>query len=161
MEELMDQIFATMGQVARYQECARTMLIFAYGLALVRISGRRIFGKWSALDVIVSIVVGSNLSRALTGTAPLWGTLGATTPLFALHGLLAHLVSRSTFLSNLVEGSAVTLARCGTVSTALLHRYLVSQTDLHEALRQSGVNDLSDTRAVTLEPSGKIAVLNR
>ncbi len=57
------------------------MLIFAYGLVLVQLSGRRTFGKWSALDVIVSIMLDSSQSRALTGSAPLrqrrctWGLL--------------------------------------------------------------------------------------
>jgi uncharacterized membrane protein YcaP (DUF421 family) len=38
-------------------------------LAIVRFVGRRVFGEWAALDIIVSIVVGSNLSRALTGSS--------------------------------------------------------------------------------------------
>ena len=67
----MEHVFGAMGDVSWFQECARSVLIFAYGLALVRSAGRRIFGKWSALDIIVAFVIGSNLSRALTGGAPL------------------------------------------------------------------------------------------
>ncbi len=63
----------TGGQVTVAQECARAVLVLAYGLTLVRLSGRGAFGKWSALDIIVSIMVGSTLSRALTGSAPLPG----------------------------------------------------------------------------------------
>src|SRR3954469_24935786 len=88
-------VFGAQGQLLWWQECLRTLLIFVYGLALVRIAGRRVFGKWSALDVIVSIIIGSNLSRALTGSAALWGTLAATTLLIALHWVLAKLVARS------------------------------------------------------------------
>jgi uncharacterized membrane protein YcaP (DUF421 family) len=84
------QIFGSGPPLSAAQECARAALVFAYGLLLVRVAGRRVFGKWSALDIIVSIVVGSNLSRALTGDAPLWGTLAATTLLMALHWVLAH-----------------------------------------------------------------------
>jgi len=54
-------------------------VIFAFGLALVRLAGRRVFVRWAALDIVVAVVVGSNLSRALTGTAPLGGTLAAST----------------------------------------------------------------------------------
>ena len=64
-------IFGVDAHLSWAQECARAVLVFAYGLLLVRVAGRRIFGKWSALDIIVSIVVGSNLSRALTGSAEL------------------------------------------------------------------------------------------
>src|SRR3954451_21763678 len=60
-------LFGPTGQIAWGQECARAVVIFGYGLVLVRIAGRRIFANWAALDTIVSIVIGSSLSRALTG----------------------------------------------------------------------------------------------
>lgn len=155
----MDDVFGSSGNLAWYQECARSALVFVYGLALVRIAGRRIFGKWSAVDIIVSIVIGSNLSRALTGGAPLWGTLAATTLLVGLHGILAQFVCRSAALSRLIEGGPIELARSGAATTALFRRHSVSEADLHEALRQAGVDDLAATTVVTLEPSGRITVL--
>src|SRR5690242_20367418 len=89
----METIFGVGAQTTMHlewwQECARAVLIFAYGFILLRLTGRRIFGKWAALDIIVSIIIGSNLSRALTGQAPLGGTLLSTTLLIALHWLLA------------------------------------------------------------------------
>lgn len=156
----MDAVFGPdSAHIAWYQECARSALIFVYGLVLVRVAGRRIFGKWSALDIIVSIVIGSNLSRALTGNANLWGTLAATTLLVALHWVLAHLVARSTLLSRIIEGSAVELARSGRSIVSMFHRHSVSGADLEEALRQAGVQDVAATKLITLEPSGKITIL--
>jgi uncharacterized membrane protein YcaP (DUF421 family) len=157
--ERMESVFGSGSDLAWYQECARGALIFLYGLALVRIAGRRVFGKWSALDVIVSIIIGSNLSRALTGSAALWGTLAATTLLIALHWILAKLVARSPGFSQFIEGRAAELVQSGAAIRSALHRHSVSEADLHEALRQAGVNELSATKAVTLEPSGKITVL--
>src|SRR4051794_9298062 len=92
-------IFGATSHITWLQECARGVLIFFYGLALVRLAGRRVFGKWAALDIVVSIIVGSNLSRALTGNAELWGTLAATTLLILLHWILAHAAARSARLS--------------------------------------------------------------
>ena len=106
-------IFGETNYLGVWQECARAALVFAYGLALVRIAGRRVFGKWSALDIIVSIIVGSNLSRAITGSAPLLGTLVATTALMALHWVLAMSAARWPALSHLVEGCAVSLGQGG------------------------------------------------
>ncbi len=59
------------------QECARAVVIFAFGLLLMRFSGRRIFAQWSALDIVVAFTAGSNLSRAITGPVPLFGTMAA------------------------------------------------------------------------------------
>ena len=155
----MDGFFGTTGQVLWWQECTRAVLVFVFGLVLVRVAGRRIFGRWSAIDIVVSIMIGSNLSRALTGNAELWGTLAATTLLVALHWVFAHLASRWAALSRLVEGVAVPLARLGQPLTSTFHRHSISAADLHEALRQAGVEDLGATKLVTLEPSGKISVL--
>ncbi|MFC7735152.1 DUF421 domain-containing protein [Roseomonas sp. GCM10028921] len=151
--------FGETGHVGPWQECLRAVVVFAYGLLLVRLAGRRVFGKWSALDIIVSLIIGSNLSRALTGSAPLGGTLLATTLLLALHWLLAQGAARFRPLSTLLEGSAVELARDGTARPGAMVRESISRADMDEALRGAGVEDLARTRLVMLEPSGKITVL--
>lgn len=156
---MVEAVFGNGPDLDWYQECARAALIFVYGLVLVRIAGRRIFGKWSALDIVVSIIIGSNLSRALTGSAPLWGTLVATTLLVALHWVLARLVVAFPGFSRVVEGRSIELARHGAVKGSAQRRQGISEADLAEALRQSGVEDIADARVVTLEPSGKITVL--
>ncbi|MCP8940915.1 DUF421 domain-containing protein [Alsobacter sp. SYSU M60028] len=152
-------IFGRTNDISALQECARAVVVFAYGLALVRLLGRRVFGRWAALDIIVSIVAGSNLSRALTGGAPLFGTLAATTVLMLLHWLFAHAAARSALVSRVVEGRPATLAEDGRLDTDRLRRFGVSEADLNEALRQAGVTEIGQTRLVTLEPSGKIGVI--
>ena len=152
-------LFGTSGDISWAQECARALVVFLYGLAIVRVAGRRVFGKWSALDIVVSVIVGSNLSRALTGSATLGGTLIATTLLMALHWVLAHLAARSTWFSALVEGKPIELGRDGTTERAAMVRDSISQHDLEEALRQSSVQHVGETKLIMLEPSGKITVL--
>ena len=155
----LQDLFGGKGQVSAAQECARAVVVFAYGLAVVRLAGRRVFGKWAALDIIVSIVIGSNLSRALTGSVPLWGTLAATTLLMALHWVLSHAAARSAVLSHLLEGGAAQLGKAGELDGDALKRHAVSEADLNEALRTAGLMDAKDARLILLEPSGKISVL--
>jgi uncharacterized membrane protein YcaP (DUF421 family) len=157
----MEELFGTQDHVTTVQMAARTVLIFFYGLVLVRLFGRRMFGKWSALDVIVSLIVGSGLSRALTGSAPLWETLLAMALLMLLHWVLSHGAARFATLSRLFEGTEAVLGRDGGVDGRALKRHAVSGTDLVEALRQSGLDDASQARLIVLEPSGKITVLKK
>jgi uncharacterized membrane protein YcaP (DUF421 family) len=154
-------LFGTKSDISWWQECDRAVLIFIYGLALVRIAGRRAFGKWAALDIIVSVMVGSNLSRALTGTAAVGGTLIATTLLMVLHWILANIAARSKWFADLVEGSPIQLARDGKPQRSTLIRQSISDRDIEEALRQSGIDALQEARLIMLEPSGKITVLKR
>jgi uncharacterized membrane protein YcaP (DUF421 family) len=156
---LLTEIFGDHGSLTMAQECARAVLIFAFGLLLVRLAGRRVFGKWSALDIIVSIIIGSNLSRTLTGNAPLWGTLLASTLLMALHWLLALAAARWSAVSHLLEGRSIELGRDGRVSDDVRVRHAVSEADLNQALRSKGLRTPEEAKLIVLEPSGAIDVL--
>jgi uncharacterized membrane protein YcaP (DUF421 family) len=153
------QIFGAGPNLTWAQECARGAVIFVFGLIMVRVSGRRSFGRWSPLDIVVSIVVGSSLSRALTGSAALAGTLLAVSLIMVLHWLLARASARWVRLAKIVEGVPIEIGRDGTVDPATLAKQSISEIDLAEALRQGGVGSLSETRVLTLEPSGRITVL--
>lgn len=157
--DLLTQIFGSKHDLTVAQECARTVVIFVYGLAAVRITGRRVFGKWAALDIVVSIMVGSNLSRALTGSAPFAGTLAATAVLMVLHWLLAHAAARWRAVSRLVEGAPIELVRQGRHDARISTRQAVSMADLEEAMRQKGLERIEDVHRIVLEPSGKLNVL--
>lgn len=155
----MDTLFGIKDHISLGQECARAVLIFIYGLVILRLSGRRTFARWSALDMIVSIVVGSSLARAMTASAPLVGTLTAVALLVVLHIAFAMAVSRSEWLSDLIEGDAVFLGRDGKVDHGKRRRHYISTEDLTEALRHNGVERIEDTKAIYLEANGKISVI--
>ena len=141
-------VFGRDNDITLAQECARAAVVFLYGLVLVRLSGRRAFGKWGALDIVVSIIVGSNLSRALTGSAPFAGTLAATAVLMLLHWLFALAAARSPALSRLIEGGAILLARDGRIEHGVRIRHTVSEADIDEALREKGAADLAENSDV-------------
>jgi uncharacterized membrane protein YcaP (DUF421 family) len=154
-------VFGTEHSITWAQECARAILIFAYGMVVVRLAGRRIFARWAALDFIVSVIVGSNLSRALTGSAPLWGTLAASTALLVVHWLLGQGVARYGWMSQLLEGRPISLAPGGKLDERRRKARSISKADLEEALRGQGVETLDDVHDVVLEPSGKLTALKK
>ena len=158
--DLLNEIFGqSKNDITMWQMSARALVVFAYGLILVRMAGRRIFGRWSALDIVVSVIIGSNLSRALTGNAPLPAVLASSSVLVAVHWLLAAALAHSRSLSRLIEGKPIHLGENGKIDWKLLKRRTISEADIHEALRQAGLPDEKGTRLITLEPSGKISVL--
>lgn len=152
-------IFGVTRHVEWWQELPRAFVVFFFGLILLRVSGRRAFARWSALDIIISIIMGSSLGRALTGSAPLGGTMLAMMLLAFLHWALARAAARSPRFAHLVEGGPAILGQSGAVSENQLRRHNISETDFHEALRKEGVADVAQTRQITLEPSGTITVL--
>lgn len=105
------------------------------------------------------MIVGSNLSRALTGSAPLFGTIAATSVLLALHWLLAQGAARWTSLSQLLEGSPVQLIKAGQIDTKTKLHWSINAADVAEAIRGAGLKQVSAVRELVLEPSGKLSAL--
>ena len=156
---MLTELFGTADGITWGQECARAAVVFVYGLVVIRLAGRRLFGKWAALDFIVGIIIGSSLSRAITGNAALGGTLAATTLMLVLHWVLARSAARSRWIARIVEGTPIALARDGRADQPALLRHAVSGQDLEEALRRAGIECVGNARLIVLEPSGAITVL--
>lgn len=161
MGELYEAAFGAASPIAWYQQCARAAVAFIFGLVLVRLAGKRAFGHWAAVDIVLSVIVGSSLSRAITGTVPLGGTLAGTAVLVALYRGSAQAAAALPWVSRLVEGRPDDLARDGRLDEAALRRNAMSRRALDEALRQKTVEDIAETRRVTLEPSGQVSVFKK
>jgi uncharacterized membrane protein YcaP (DUF421 family) len=162
MEQSFVNIFGMQNDLSTSQEAARAVLIFFYGLILLRLSGPRLFGHWSALDIVISIMVGSALARAMTGNAPLVGTMVAAAVMAFLHVIIAHLVARNMSLARIVEGEEVTLIEHGRIDHVARKRNKISEADIREALREQGVDGeakSANVKRMTLEPSGKLSVV--
>ena len=162
MEQLFIAVFGVQNHLTTPQEAARAVLIFSYGLALLRISGPRMFGHWSALDIVISIMVGSALARAMTGGAPLAGTMVAAAVMAVLHVTLGYGVARYQVLARIFEGKAVTLVDHGRIDHRARRRNKISEADLREALREHGIDGeakIDNVKVMTLEPSGKLSIV--
>lgn len=159
----MDTLHAFIGtegqDIGWLQMSLRAALIFLLGVLIVRFAATRAFGKWSALDIILAVIVGSNLSRALTGSAPFLPTLIATVLLVILHGLLAMAAARWSWISTLTKGSSIRLVRDGQLDEAAMRRAGIGEGDLRMALRAAGHKDLEHVRSASLERNGDISVI--
>ncbi len=142
-----------------WQMCLRAVLILLVGVALVRFSGKRAFSRSSALDIVVTIVLGSNLSRALTGNAPFFPVLIATTVLVVLYRILAQLSRSGGMFEFWIKGRQVALITGGQLEPQAMRSESLSKDDLYEALREQGIDDPAKVRLSMLERGGQISVL--
>jgi uncharacterized membrane protein YcaP (DUF421 family) len=154
-------IFGTPPSITLPQELARAALIFFYVLILLRIAGPRTTAKFSSMDMLASVIAGSSLSRALTGNAPLFGTLAAIAFFVALHWLFTQGAARSTTVLRILEAKPVELSSNGEILGDKLRSRGVSTSDFETALRDAGVAELGEQQRATLEPNGRITVWPR
>lgn len=144
-----------------WQMGIRALIVFAFGLVAIRLFGRRAFGKQSALDIVLAIVIGSNLSRAITANAALVPTLCATMLLVALYWLMNRLAARFHAFGVLMKGKPAFLVRGGRPDAAEMRRHGVSHGDLEEAARLSGHAAVDELEEAVLERSGEISTVGR
>lgn len=145
--------------ISWWQMCARAGVLFVYGIALLRLAGTRIFGKSAPLDIIMSVIIGSNLSRTLTGNAPIVEVMIATAFLLALHWALAQVAHRYRWFSNMVKGKPHELVRDGTIDWAAMRHEGLGMRDLETAMRDGGVVDVAEIQRATLERDGSISIM--
>jgi uncharacterized membrane protein YcaP (DUF421 family) len=140
------------------QVTLRGLIVFAVGLGLIRASGLRTFSRYAPIDTVVTVLIGSNLSRAMTGSAPFVPTLAASLAIVAAHRVLASAALRSPWLNRLLKGEARPLVVGGQVQEAALRREAITRDDLCEAMRLRGLDDLGQVTSATLERNGQISL---
>jgi|SRR5688572_31017184 len=139
----------------------RTVVVYAFTLAIVRLGSRRLLSRPSAFDAIVAIMVGSIMSRAINGSAPFVPTLVAGAMLLLMHLALAASAFHVHWISAMVKGTRSPLIRDGKVLDGV-RRAQVSEDDLAEALRlKIQDEEVSKVAVAYMERSGEISVIPR
>ena len=143
------------------QMAVRAVFVYAVTLAFVRLGKKRLLGTGTAFDVIVGIILGSTVSRGLTGNAPLLSTLAAAAALVGMHWLFSKLAFQSHLIGGLVKGHPQQVITDGAVDRAALRRAHISDRDLEMDLRAIGIRDLSCVEEARLERDGKLSAIRR
>ncbi|MFA7619429.1 MAG: YetF domain-containing protein [Thiohalomonadaceae bacterium] len=138
----------------------RTVVVYLAAVVLVRLASRRLLTKPSAFDIIVAIMLGSILSRAINSSAALLPTLAASTVLLGMQWLLAFVAVRTRWLGPMVKGGPLLLIEDGKIHEKRLRHAGLTHEDLAEALRLSiHDEDPARVRRAYLERNGKISVI--
>jgi uncharacterized membrane protein YcaP (DUF421 family) len=140
----------------------RALVIFVFGLALVRVGDRRSLSEKTAFDAIFIVLIGSMLSRAINGTAPFFTTIAAGVVLMVIHRACALGACKSHWFGRILKGRPVTLVRNGQINHREMKRALVSQHDFEEDLRLDGkTEDVATIQLAQLERSGDISFIKK
>lgn len=144
-----------------WQMTIRGVIVFLFALLLLRLFGRRAFGRQNPLDIGLSIIVGADLSRAITGNSAFVPTLIVTAVIVIMFWLFEHAAIRWKLFGLLVKGRPVALIRDGALDRKAMRLWAVSEDDIREAARISGKPGLKAVRDAALERNGKISTLGR
>ena len=140
--------------------CLRAASVYVAGWAILRLGGNRFLGQQTVFDIVLAFVLGSTLSRAVNGTAPLLVTLAAAGLLVALHHLFAWVSWRSHRWGKILKGHPRILVQDGRPLVDVLARLRISAGDLEEALRLNAhLERPEQVEEARFERNGQISVI--
>lgn len=143
-----------------YQVSLRALAIYIAALLMVRIGEKRFLGKNTAFDVILGIILGSVVSRAINGSASLFITILAGFILVSAHWVFSAIAFRSDRFGTLIKGSKRQLIRDGEIQWKEMQKSNISKEDLMSQVRsEANQEDLASINKAYLERSGNISLI--
>ena len=138
----------------------RTVIIYAFTLAIIRFGNKRFLSKATAFDVIVAIMLGSVMSRGISGSSSLFTTFIAGAALLAMHSLFALLAYKTDWFGSYVKGERVLLIEDGKIQREGMREGNITENDLKQAIRLNTDHaDPSKIKTAYLERDGSISVI--
>lgn len=145
-----------------WQLVLRTIFVFLTALFLIRIAKRRFMGGFTSFDILLGFVVGSIMSRAITGAIRILDMIVAVSVMIFLHWILATLTYYFDRVSSIVKDSERELIKDGEIQEEAMRRSKIGKNDLLEALRKDGnVEKPENVKSAYLERDGSITVIPR
>lgn len=162
MDDLLIRLFGKGDELTTLQISIRTFAMFIIALILLRIGGLRIFGKKSAFDEVVIIMLGAILSRGVVGATPFADTVISGTIIIATHRVIAWLCAKNMHVEVVLKGRAVLLYKNGKIVRENLDASAISERDLLEGLRvQMDTDKFDNIDSAYLEPGGQLSFIEK
>ncbi len=145
--------------MSTWQMIPRTVVVYVVALLLIRIGKRRFLGGYTTFDILLGFVVGSVMSRAITGTITLTNMIFVVATLVGIHWLIA-VITYYFDTNNVVKNSERQLVKDGEINEDAMRKSKLGENDLLQAMRQKGkVESLDKVKSAYLERDGSITVI--
>jgi uncharacterized membrane protein YcaP (DUF421 family) len=137
----------------------RVSIMYLYALALVRISGKQSLGQLTAMDFVVTLIIGDLFDDVFWVEVPIVQGLVAFAVVVLMHFLTTLASSRSISFYRLVTPPERLLIKDGKLLQKNLQREWIRPETLQSDLRSNGEEHLREVKEAWLEPKGKVSVV--
>jgi uncharacterized membrane protein YcaP (DUF421 family) len=140
----------------------RSVIVYVLFLAALRVFGRREIGQFTPFDLALVLLAANAVQPAITGpdNSLLGGAIIIAT-LFVLNRGVAMARRQFPAVRRLLDPGAIVVGRAGAWLPDALAREGLDDDDLNGALREHGLDSVSQAKLVTLEQDGSISVVGR
>ncbi len=138
----------------------RTLVVYVALLFGLRVAGKRELGQMSPFDLVVILLIANAVQNAMVGSdTSLTGGLVAAAALLAINWVVGRLRLRYGWFEREIRGTVSLLVNDGHFVEEHLRREGIGEDDVYMAMREHGVDDLSQVKAAILEVDGTISIV--
>jgi uncharacterized membrane protein YcaP (DUF421 family) len=140
----------------------RSVIVYAFLLILLRLTGKRQVGQLAPFDLVLLLVLSNAVQNSMNGgDNSLIGGLVSASTLVLLNFVVSLATFKSKRLEALIEGRPQVLIHNGTLYDQVLYDAKLTRHELNAALRGAGCECVEDVRLAVLENNGSISVVPR
>ena len=133
---------------------------YAAVVLILRTSGKRTLAKLNAFDLVVTVALGSTLATIFLSKDVSWSEGAAALGLLTLlQLLLAAFTARWPAARSVVTSRPTLLVKDGQLLEGVLREQRLTRSEVWQAVRASGVGDVTAVAAVVLEGDGSLSVI--
>ena len=139
----------------------RAVVIYVVLLAALRIFGKREVGQFTLFDLVLVLLVANAVQPAITGPdSSLGGGIVIIVSLLAANFVVAQL-DRVQWFHRLFMLRPTELVRDGAYLKPQMDLEDVDQDEIEMAIREHGIDDVSQVKRAVLEADGSISVIGK
>ncbi len=151
-------IFAS--SIPLWSVALRTSLCYVGMLVLLRLAGKREIGQITTFDVVVLLMIGNAVQNAMVGPDySVTAGLIAAIILVLANYLTASLGIHSPLFQRAVRGEPTLLVSHGAFIRPSLRREGIDPDEVLAAMREHGIDSLSQVKSAWLEIDGSISIV--
>lgn len=138
----------------------RTVIIYIFVIAAMRIMGKRQLGELQPAELVVTLLIADMAAVPMQESGiPLLNGLIPIMVLVSLELLLSGLMLKVPMFHRLFGGKPKIIINNGEIDYKAMGDIRMPVEDLMETLRQQGTFDIQNVQYAIVEPNGKISVL--
>ncbi|HYC55510.1 MAG TPA: YetF domain-containing protein [Candidatus Binatia bacterium] len=143
------------------ETAVRSAALYALILFVVRLTGKRTIGNFSAFDLLVALMIGEVVDEIVYGDVPFVRGVVPIVVVAALHEANAWLSYSSSAAQKILEGAPTVIVRDGKLDERGMRSERMTESDVFSHLRVEGVADLAEVRTAVVENDGAISVIRQ
>ncbi|MFZ4436487.1 MAG: DUF421 domain-containing protein [Flavobacterium psychrophilum] len=139
----------------------RSLGVYFFMLLALRVFGKKELSQLNTADIILILLISNAVQNAMVGNnTSLSGGITAALVLFVVNFGLKKLLYKFPQLNALIQEKPVVLIHEGKADYKALANLSISSDELHEAIREHGLEHYTEVKLALLEMDGNISIIS-